>query len=212
MWFSDHGGRVPLILASVSPRRQTLMREYGYEVQVIAPPFEEPDHLGGQLPPEQLAEALSYYKAAGVAGLIEFGVVLSGDTIVSLDGCVFGKPVDRDDARTILQNLSGTTHRVITGVSLVDAKTHHRLIEYDSTAVSMRALTQEELEHYLDTGSWRGKAGAYGIQDRSDPFVQRIEGSFTNVVGLPMGLVGRMLARWGFWGAASESASGPLPQ
>ncbi len=199
-----HLAPMPLILASVSPRRRALLREYGYDVRVIAPPLEEPDHLGGGLSPEQLAEALSYYKAASAAPLVDRGVILAGDTVVALEDRIFGKPVDRDDARAILGSLGGTTHRVITGVTLLDARTRERLIEHDSTAVTMKRLTEGELEGYLDTGAWRDKAGAYGIQDRGDAFVERIEGSFTNVVGLPMDLVRKMLAQWGIAGTKSE--------
>ncbi len=114
---------------------------------------------------------------------------------------MFGKPLDRDDARTILSNLSGTTHRVITAVTLLDATTGRRLIRHDSTAVTMKPLSDNQLEAYLDTGAWAGKAGAYGIQDRGDAFVESIDGSFTNVVGLPMELLGRMLADWGIQSA-----------
>ena len=187
----------PLILASASPRRVKLMREYGFEVQVIEPPLKEPGALREGLTPAQQAEALSYFKARGVATLVDQGLILAGDTLVSLAGRVFGKPVDHEDARAILSALSGTTHHVITGVTLLDASTGARLVRHGATAVTMKPLSGGELEAYLDTGAWQGKAGAYGIQDRGDPFVEEIDGSFTNVVGLPMELVTRMLAECG---------------
>lgn len=174
------------------------MREYGYQVEVIVPRLEEPTAVGHELSPRQRAEALAYFKAGCVAGLVDEGTVLAGDTVVALDDRVFGKPVARDDARRILTSLAGTTHQVITGVTLLDAQSHERLIRHDSTAVVMRSMTDQEIEDYLDSGAWAGKAGAYGIQDRGDAFVERIEGSFTNVVGLPMELVGEMLAQWGY--------------
>ena len=118
------------------------------------------------------------------------------DTIAALDGCVFGKPADRADAKHILNRLAGTTHEVITGVTLLDAVTGTRQIEHDVTRVTMKALSDDEIEAYLDTGAWEGKAGAYGIQDKGDAFVTRIEGSFSNVVGFPMELISAMLARW----------------
>ena len=129
---------------------------------------------------------------------MEEGWILAGDTIVSLSGRVIGKPADREDARSILQALAGTTHKVITGVTLLDVAGATRLIQYDSTVVMMRSLCDDEIEQYLNTGAWEGKAGAYGIQDRGDAFVERIDGSFTNVVGLPMELVGRMLDQFGY--------------
>jgi len=187
-----------LILASASPRRASLLRKYGYEFEVVAPPLGEPAPAAGGLAPEQSAEALSYYKACSVAELTGSGVILAGDTVVSLNAEVFGQPTDRDDARRILRALAGTTQRVITGVTLLDAVTRERRIAHDSTAVTMRPVTDAELEAYLDTGAWAGKAGAYGIQDRGDAFVTKVEGSFTNVVGLPMELLARMLDDFGF--------------
>lgn len=196
-----------LILASHSPRRLALMREYGYKCEVVEPHIPEPASLGEGLTPDQRAQALSYFKARSVATLITDGVILAGDTVVSLSGRVFGKPVDRDDARIILSALSGTTHDVITGVTLLDASTEARLIQHDLTAVTMKQMSEAQLEAYLDTGAWAGKAGAYGIQDHGDAFIERVEGSFTNVVGFPMELVARMLGQWGI--QAGEDPAGP---
>ncbi len=196
-----------LILASASPRRLSLMREYGYVVEVVQPPLREPNDAAHTLPPAQQAEALSYFKARSVNAIFDSGWILAGDTIVSLHGRVFGKPVDRDDARRILSTLAGTTHKVITGVTLLDASTGRRLIRHEVTAVTMKALTGDELDAYLASDAWQGKAGAYGIQDRGDAFIDRIDGSFTNVVGFPMELVGRLLGAWGF-----EPPGGPVTQ
>ena len=186
-----------LILASASPRRVSLMSEYGYDVEVIEPPVEEPNELQGDLSPARQAEALSHFKAKCVARLAPDGLIIAGDTIVSLHGRIFGKPADREDARRILSTLYGTTHEVITGVTLLNAATGDQWIEHDTTAVTMRTMSPEELESYLDTDAWMGKAGAYGIQDRGDAFVESINGSFTNVVGFPMELVVSMLSRCG---------------
>jgi len=194
----DSGCCAPrLILASASPRRTSLMQEYGYSFDIVPPPLEEPDHLAADATPMQQAEALSYFKARSVATLVSAGFVLAGDTIVALADRVFGKPVNRDDAKRILSSLSDTTHHVITAVTLLDASTGKRMIRHDMTAVTMKALSDAELEAYLDTDAWAGKAGAYGIQDRGDAFVTSTEGSFTNVVGFPMELVSEMLAEWG---------------
>lgn len=184
-----------LVLASASPRRAQLLREYGYAFEVVQPPLEEPARLADGLSPVQLAEALSFFKARSVAETLGEGWVLGADTIATRHGEVFGKPRDRDDARRILRDISGTSHQVVTGVSLVEAGGDRRLIRHDVTTVVMRALSHRELDDYLDTNEWVGKAGAYGIQDRGDAFVERIEGSFTNVVGLPMELLAVMLAQ-----------------
>lgn len=186
-----------LILASASPRRHALLREHGYAFDVVKPPLDEPDHLAPGLPAPQLAEALSYFKAKCVADQIDEGVVIGGDTVVSLKNDVLGKPKDREDAQRIIESLAGTTHHVITAITLLDAATGARLIGYDTTAVMMRSLTEDEIDVYLNTGQWEGKAGAYGIQDQGDAFVERIEGSFTNVVGMPVGLATGMLHQWG---------------
>jgi len=182
-----------LILASASPRRAELLREHGYDFTVIESPLGEPVEFPDDMSPVERAQSSSYFKAKSVAEVVGEGWVLGADTIAALAGRVFGKPADRDDARMILKSLSGTTHQVITGLTLLDASSGARLIRQDSTDVIMRRLGELEIEEYLDSGAWEGKAGAYGIQDKGDAFVERIEGSFTNVVGLPMELLARML-------------------
>ena len=185
-----------MILASGSPRRAALLREAGYRFRTIVPSIPEPDHAGGDVTPAEEAEALSYFKAREVAGMVPNGLILGADTVVSHNGRVFGKARDRADAERILSALMGTTHEVITGVTVLDASDGRRAIEHDVTRVTMRRLTRSELDTYLDSEAWTGKAGAYGIQDQDDPFVERIDGSFSNVVGLPLDLVRDLLARW----------------
>jgi len=170
------------------------MREHGYRFEVARPTVEEPAHCGAGVPPAHVAEALSYFKARSVAQALPEGLIVAADTVAAVGGEVFGKPADRDDARSILTRLSGTAHDVITGVTLLDAATGRRDIRHDVTRIVMRPLGDDEMEAYLDSGQWQGKAGAYGIQDHGDRFVERIEGSFTNVVGLPMELLAIMLA------------------
>ncbi|UCE61357.1 MAG: septum formation protein Maf [Phycisphaerales bacterium] len=185
-----------LILASQSPRRASLLTEYGYEFEVVPPLLHEPRQKAGGLSPAQIAEAISYFKARSVAERIRRGIILGADTIVSLGHELFGKPADRAHARRTLQTLAGTTHQVITGVTLFDAGAGFRMINHAQTSVTMRPLTPKEIDAYLDTGAWEGKAGAYGIQDLGDAFVTRVEGSFTNVVGLPMELIGQLFCRF----------------
>lgn len=195
---SNRRSATRLTLASASPRRRELLKERGYVAEVVVPPFKEPTAADRDLPPAQLAQALSHFKAQSVALSVRSGMILAGDTLVTLRTCVYGKPVDRADAARILTALAGTTHEVITGVTLLDAATGERSIRHETTAVTMRQLSKEQLETYLDTEAWRGKAGAFGIQDHDDPFVESIDGSFTNVVGFPMELIARMLQDWGF--------------
>lgn len=194
-----------LILASESPRRAALLRAAGYEFDVARPGIDEPDRLAGNPPPAHLAEALSYLKARSLAKGLGEGVVLAGDTVAARDGKVFGKPADRADARRILCALMGTTHHVITAVTVLDAACGRRRIAHACTAITMHRMNETELTNYLDSGEWSGKAGAYGIQDHADAFVSAIDGSFSNVVGLPMELVGEMLAEFGIYPVTGQA-------
>lgn len=187
----------PIILASQSPRRAKLLAEAGIAFEVALPPHEEPAPTEWPFSPAEYAQAISYYKARGVADHYPNRLILAADTVVALDGRMYGKPADIEDARRILLTLTGTTQDVITGVTLLDPTEGRRRIEHDVTRVTMRRMTDDELDAYLASGEWEGKAGAYAIQESADAFVTGVEGSFTNVVGLPMELVLRMLAEFG---------------
>jgi septum formation protein len=192
-----------LILASSSPRRIALLREHGYTFNVIPPHIDEPSRELPHTAPAEQAEALSFFKASAVADSLDCGLILAADTLVTYQGQIFGKPVDTDDARRILLTLGGTSHQVMTGVTLLDAATGRRDIRHDVSNVKMIRLSDDELDRYLASRAWIGKAGAYGVQDRADAYIERIDGSYTNVVGLPMELVARMLAEW-----SSQRATG----
>jgi septum formation protein len=181
-----------LILASASQRRASLLAEAGVRHEVVVPTISEPDEVMNRLPPTQQAEALAYFKARTIGFLHPDALVLGADTIVVREGTILGKPADRQDARRMLRGLSGTRHAVITGVALI-APGGRRLIASDVTHVTMRQISDKEIEAYLDSGEWIGKAGAYAIQETADRFVENIEGSFSNIVGLPMELLERML-------------------
>jgi septum formation protein len=183
-----------LILASSSPRRERLLREIGLDFRVLPPTLDEPAHTGEHLTPSQRAEALAYFKAKSVLPGAAGALVLGADTIVAVAGQVLGKPDDPAHARWMLQTLSATRHEVITGVALLGPG-RRRLIASDVTHVTMRAMTPDEIDGYIASGEWEGKAGAYAIQETADRFVDKVEGSFTNVVGLPIELVRAMLDR-----------------
>ena len=183
-----------LILASSSPRRFELLSEAGFILRVI-----EPDEVEGEgklrgVSAIEEARRLASAKAQSVARKLRTkAIVLGADTVVSLDEQVIGKARDREHARQILSMLSGTTHKVITGLALVEASAGGRcMVEHDVTLLSMAELSAEQIEEYLESGAWQGKAGAYGIQE-DDAFILKIEGSFSNVVGLPLELLERML-------------------
>jgi len=184
--------RFRLILASASPRRRELLAQLGIALEVVAPSIAEPREPPAGLSAAAFAEALAYFKAAQVYRDHRNAFVLGADTLVSLGGRVIGKPADERQARRMLKALSGTRHEVITGLALLGPGLS-RLIASETTKVTMRPMSRQELEAYLASGEWQGKAGAYAIQETADRYVEKIEGSLTNVVGLPMELTERML-------------------
>ena len=190
---SDRAAREILILASSSPRREMLMRQGQLDCRVVHPPIHEPDDIDEGLSPVGLAEALAYFKASAVQRLHPGQAVLGADTVVSVGGEPLGKAAGPDEAADMLVKLSGTRHEVITGVALLGPG-HWRMIASETTHVTMRTITPAEIEAYVESDEWRGKAGAYAIQETGDRFVVDVDGSFSNVVGLPMELLARMLA------------------
>ncbi len=186
------------ILASRSPRRQQLLREAGYDVAVMPPPLEEPPLLAHGNP-SQLAQALAYFKASSVLGERPDRLVLGADTLVVRDQELMGKADDPDQARRMLQSLSGSRHRVITGLAMLippcrqePPGPRERFLASETTYVTMRPLSGEEIDGYIALNEWRDKAGAYAIQESGDAFIEKIEGSWSNVMGLPMELLDRM--------------------
>lgn len=190
-----HSAGPRLVLASGSPQRQALLREAGIEFVIDAADIDEDDRPAGLLPGE-LAEYLAFRKAQTVAARHPDAVVLGADTVVAFGDSAMSKPTDPHDARRMLRLLAGTTHIVITGVALVRKSAGIVRRGRVLSAVQMRPLTQGEIEDYVLSEQWRGKAGGYGIQD-PDPFVTRVGGCNTNIVGLPMTHVRRMLSDMG---------------
>jgi septum formation protein len=182
-----------LTLVSSSPQRAQLLRDEGYEFEVVSPALDEPSEKSPRLTPAQHAQALAYYKAASVAEKYPNSLLLGADTIVVANGKIFGKPADADDARRILSILTTTPHEVITGVALLAPADVHRVIADEVTRITMRPMEAAQLDAYLASGVWRGKAGGYGLQAGGDEFVESIDGSYSNVIGLPMELLGRLL-------------------
>ena len=186
------------ILASKSPRRREMLTEAGYRFRAVAPRVSEPAYIPPGVPPAQLAEALAYFKARSVAEILPHEIVLGADTVVTSARRTFGKAADAGEARYMLRGLSGMCHSVTTGLAILTpappGRTRPcRYIASDTTVIVMRHLSDEEIDAYVASGEWRDKAGAYAIQETADAFVDHIEGSYTNVVGLPMELLERML-------------------
>ncbi len=174
-----------LILASRSPRRQTLLRQIGLKFEVRESGVDE-DGMDGSHP-EEYVTSLSLRKASAVATKDEEAIVIGADTIVVLDGTILNKPRDEDDARRMLARLSGKIHKVYTGFTLVDSPSMRSVSAVEVTDVQFRVLDREEIAAYVRSGSPMDKAGAYGIQDDYGAvFVERIDGCFYNVVGFPL--------------------------
>ena len=184
-----------LILASASPRRQQLLREAGFEFETDPADIDEDDYPPGLLPGE-LAENLAFRKAQAVAKRHPGCVILGADTVVAFGDTALGKPEDAADARRMLGLLAGTTHVVVTGVAVVRKSEGFVRRGRVLSSVHMRALSADEIDRYVASGEWRGKAGGYGIQD-PDPFVTRTAGCHTNIVGLPVPKTKELLAEAG---------------
>ena len=186
--------RFELVLASSSSRRRELLRRAGIVFRVVVPTVAEPPPTGERVPPRRQAEALAYFKASDVRRGERDAYVLGADTLVAVGGAILGKPDGQAEARRMLQSLSRTRHEVITGVALL-APGGRRWIASEVTYVTMRPIRDEEIDEYIASGEWLGKAGAYAIQETADRFVERVEGSFSNVVGLPVERVLAMIRR-----------------
>jgi septum formation protein len=183
----------PLVLASSSPRRQYLMREAGFDFTVEKPDVEE--SFPEELPVEQVARYLANKKAEYFRKDLHNQIIVTADTVVILDGEIMNKPADRNEAIAMLSRLSGKTHLVMTGVCILSTEKEESFD--DTTEVTFRKLTQEEIEFYVDQYKPYDKAGAYGAQDFIGMIaIEKIKGSYFNVMGLPIHKVYEHLKSW----------------
>ena len=181
-----------LILASASPRRRELLAQLGVPFEVVT--SDVPELPAPAESPAAFAQRVARDKAAEVARRCPQALVLAADTVVAVDGDIFGKPRDRADARRMLEALAGRTHEVLTAVALrTPADDVEELVV--RSAVEFRALTAREIEDYVDGSEPYDKAGAYAVQGQAQRFVVQVRGSYTNVVGLPLDEVRELLRR-----------------
>ena len=174
-----------LILASQSPRRRDLLRQIGLRFHIIPSTVDET--IVDDVAPEEHVRILAERKARDVAFKLPSGIILGADTIVVIDGEILTKPSSEDDAVRMLQRLSGQRHEVFTGFSLIEMPSWRRVTRFERTVVWFRKLATEEILAYVKSGSPMDKAGGYGIQDDFGAvFVNRVDGDFYNVVGLPL--------------------------
>jgi len=180
----------PIVLASVSPQRRAILEQLRIPFEVVAPRYRERDEPGAD--PVELAREHARGKARSVADEAGGRPVLAVDTAVVLEGRVYGKPRDAAEAAEMLGALGGRTHEVVSGLCL--RTPDWEVVEHDVTRVSFRPLAARDVETYVASGEWKGRAGAYAIQGLGASLVERIEGDYLNVVGLPVALLVRLLA------------------
>jgi septum formation protein len=178
---------VRLILASASPRRAELLRAAGYEFEIVVADVDERVRDGE--PPAEYVRRLAAEKSSAV--MAADAIILGADTTVVVDGEILGKPRDDDEAAAMLRRLAGRHHEVLTGVSIRQGA--HEVGRVESTAVWFSVLTKEDIAWYVASGEGRDKAGAYAIQGLASRFIPRIDGSYANVVGLPVAAVAELL-------------------
>ncbi|HIV17262.1 MAG TPA: septum formation inhibitor Maf [Candidatus Alectryocaccobium stercorigallinarum] len=178
-----------IILASGSPRRRELLAQIGIKTEVIPSWADENTDIAD---PEKRVEELARRKCVDVARDLPSGIFLGADTVVSIDGVILGKPADTEEAKEMLRKLSGKTHQVYTGVALMQKAAGdviRKAVFSEKTDVTVAELDEYDIEEYVATGEPMDKAGAYGIQGSFAKFVKRIDGEYSNVVGLPLAAV-----------------------
>jgi septum formation protein len=182
--------RVRLILASASAARRDLLVRAGLQFEVIPGDVDEPS---GFSDPRTFVQSAAWLKAAAVAPRVNEGIVIAADTIGWLDGGPLLKPVDEADARRMLRSMAGREHDLWTGVVLWRRPDDVQIAWQEQSRVAFATMTDVDLERYLATRSWRGHSGSYAIREKDDPYVRLVRGSLSNVIGLPMESLMRVL-------------------
>jgi len=184
-----------IILASASPRRRQLLAEAGYKFTVVKPNIDESSFPAKGVRPCEYAERLALAKAKCVAQTRPDCLVIGADTVADYQGQIIGKPANAKEAGQITKKLFSTPHKVITGIAIVRLCDNTELVLSDTTTVYPKKMTAKQITEHIKSGSWQDKAGAYAIKETGDEFIERIEGSLTNVMGLPMELLESLLTK-----------------
>lgn len=181
-----------IILASESPRRKEFFERYNMDFETIASSIDE--KMDNETKPDALVMSLALQKAQDVASKVEEGIIIAADTIVYKDE-VLGKPKNKEEALEVLKKLSGNSHKVFTGIAIIDKKENKIIVDFEETEVVFRELKDKEIEAYLNTNEYKDKAGSYGIQGLGEILVKEIKGSYSNVVGLPIAKLDMLLKK-----------------
>lgn len=185
-----------IVLASASPRRSQLLKQIEVEFSVQPSGIDESKiHDSSAI---DLVQQLAVAKSKDVAKKLDKGLVIGADTVVAYKNQILGQPDSHDEAATMLTKLNGTYHQVITGLAVIDIEASIQKVDYKTTEVEMRKITNQEISDYINTGEPMDKAGGYGIQQRGAVFITGINGSYTNVVGLPVAKLVMMCRELGY--------------
>jgi len=184
-----------IILASTSPRRKAILKQLGLHFDVVASNYKE--KINYNIEPHKLAQKLSQRKAKSVADKHQNAIIIAADTLVVANKEIIGKPKDVNDAKRILKLLSGKKHRIITGFTIINRQSRKTITKSVETIVYFKKLTEKEIDDYIETGEPLDKGGAYGIQEKGALFVEKIEGDYFNIVGLPVYELAKELKKFG---------------
>ncbi len=182
------------ILASASPRRKEIFKQIGIDIKVVESSINE--SISTDERPEQIAMSLAFQKAIDVSNKVDNSIIIAADTIVVKENEIIGKPKNKLDARKTLQLLSGQKHNVITGFALIDNNRLTKIVDYELTEVYFKDLDTIEIEAYLETYEYLDKAGSYAIQGKGSLLVEKINGCYFNVVGLPISKINDSLKKY----------------
>jgi len=180
-----------LILASNSPRRIVLLKSLGYHFDIVPHDIEE--CILGNVLPMELVQNLAFLKATDVARRVSNAIIISADTVIVHKKSILGKPKDVSDAKRILSILSDSEHDIISGVCVMEMPSRKKMLRIERTHIKMKSMEDEEIDRYILTGEAMDKAGAYAIQGEGRKYIEKIDGSYSNAVGLPLELLQEML-------------------
>lgn len=184
--------RKNFVLASSSPRRLAILKQIGIQPEVVVSAAEEiQDGL-----PEEVVKINALAKGQAVASSVTHKIIIASDTVVAINGKILGKPKDEEAALAMLTELAGTSHRVYSGIALINSDTGESLVDVDETEVVFDPVEERDLARYIRTGEPMDKAGAYGIQEIGALLVEKIDGDYYTVMGLPLAKLKKMLATW----------------
>ncbi|MCF6158099.1 MAG: septum formation protein Maf [wastewater metagenome] len=180
-----------IVLASNSPRRIALLKSLGYSFDIIPHRIEE--SIFHDILPTDLAQHLAFIKARDVSKRVDNAIIIAADTLIVYGNGILGKPKDTRDAKWMLSILQGSGHEIISGVCILEVPSGKKMLRFGRTHIKIKGITEKEIDEYVRTGEPLDKAGAYAVQGEGRKFVEKIEGSYSNAVGLPLEIVKKMI-------------------